>query len=416
MKNNTANENRYLFPMIVMSVLFFMVGFITTLNNSLIDFLAGSKWMLSFSEKQLINTAFFGAYLFSVPLSFLLDRLGYKTSAVLSLFVIFTGFVLVVFAVKLGYPAFLASMLLVALGVALLQIVLNPYVLALGRPEEAASRLNLVGFFNSLATVIAPLFVAFMLSSPSLPADAPAEMRPSPESVQGPFLIIAGIAILMCVILFFLRLPEIRTEKVNTGGISSLFKCPHLIFGALAIFFYMGVEVGIPSFLPDRMKGLGMDSLRIFGIELKVGNILALYWGGLMVGRLIGSVVLRKVNVRHAITACSLAAIVLIACSMFINSPVAIVLMVLAGFCNSIMWGGLFNLASADLGDSAKLASGIICTFAIGGAVLPPLMGSIQQSFGETSLTSGTVAALSCLIVFYLYLILFSSRLCIIRK
>ena len=135
-----------------------------------------------------------------------------------------------------------------------------------------------------------------------------------------------------------------------------------------------------------------------------------------MVGRLIGSVVLRKVNVRHAITACSLAAIVLIACSMFINSPVAIVLMVLAGFCNSIMWGGLFNLASADLGDSAKLASGIICTFAIGGAVLPPLMGSIQQSFGETSLTSGTVAALSCLIVFYLYLILFSSRLCIIRK
>ena len=401
MKPASSTDNRYLFPMIVMSVLFFMVGFITTLNNSLIDFLAGSKWMLSLSEKQLINTAFFGAYLFSVPLSFLLDRLGYKTSAVLSLFVIFIGFVLVILTIKLGYFAFLVSMLIVALGVALLQIVLNPYVLALGRPEEAASRLTLVGFFNSLATVIAPLFVAFILTSPSLPADAPVEMRPAPESVRGPFMIIAGLALLMCLILFFLKLPEIRTDGVKAGGIASLFKCPHLVFGALAIFFYMGIEVGIPSFLPDRMRGLGMDSLTLFGMDLQVGNILALYWGGMMVGRLVGAVVLRKVNVRHAMTACA---------------ATAIVLMVIAGLCNSIMWGGIFNLASADLGDSAKLASGIICTFAIGGAVLPPLMGALQQSFGDAALTTGTIAALACLIIFYLYIILFSSRLCIIRK
>lgn len=416
MKTTFSTDNRYLFPMIVMSILFFMVGFITTLNNSLIDFLAGSKWMLSLSEKQLINTAFFGAYLFSVPLSFLLDRLGYKASAVLSLFVIFVGFILVILTVRLGYFAFLASMLLVALGVALLQIVLNPYVLALGKPEEAASRLTLVGFFNSLATVTAPLFVAFILTSPALPADAPAEMRPAPESVRGPFMIIAGLAFLLCLILFFLKLPEIRTEGVKTDSIASLFKCPHLVFGALAIFFYMGIEVGIPSFLPDRMRGLGMDSLEIFGTDLNVGNILALYWGGMMVGRLIGAVVLRKVNVRYAMIACSIAAIMLIGGSMAVDSPVAIVFMVIAGLCNSIMWGGIFNLASADLGDSAKLASGIICTFAIGGAVLPPLMGALQQSFGVAAITTGTIAALACLIIFYLYIILFSSRLCIIRK
>ena len=178
----------------------------------------------------------------------------------------------------------------------------------------------------------------------------------------------------------------------------------------------MGIEVGIPSFLPDRMRGLGMDSLTLFGMDLQVGNILALYWGGMMVGRLVGAVVLRKVNVRHAMTACAATAIVLLGCSMFINSPAAIVLMVIAGLCNSIMWGGIFNLASADLGDSAKLASGIICTFAIGGAVLPPLMGALQQSFGDAALTTGTIAALACLIIFYLYIILFSSRLCIIRK
>lgn len=411
-----TDNNSFLFPMIVMSILFFMVGFITTLNNSLIDFLASSKWMLSFSEKQLINTAFFGAYLFSIPLSYLLDKLGYKASAVLSLFVIFAGFVLVSFAVKLGYPAFLASMLVVALGVALLQIVLNPYVLALGKPEEAASRLNLVGFFNSSATVVAPLFVAMLLSSPSLPADAPAEMRPDPEMVRIPFLVIAAIALALCVILYFLHLPEIKSETSNDEKGTSLFKCPHLMFGAVAIFFYMGVEVGIPSFLPDRMKALGLSSFPLFGLDLQLGNILALYWGGLMIGRLIGTAVLKKVNVRYAIAACSIVAMILIACSMVINGSMAIVLLVLVGFCNSIMWGGLFNLASADLGDRAKRASGIICTFAIGGAVLPPLLGTLQQSFGAASLTTGTIAAYGCIILFYVYLVLYSARLCKIRR
>lgn len=411
----TDNKSSYIFPLIVMSVLFFMVGFITTLNNSLIDFLAGSKWMLSLSEKQLINTAFFGAYLFSVPLSWLLDRLGYRKSSILSLLVISAGFTLVAAAVGIGYAAFLGSMFVVALGVALLQIVLNPYVLALGSPEEAASRLNMVGFFNSLATVIAPVIVASLLSFPSLPADAPAEARASPMLAQPQFFIIAGLAAVLCLILFFLKLPEIKSEKMDSSGIKSLLKCPHLIFGAIAIFFYMGVEVGIPSFLPDRMKGLGMDSLRLFGMNLETGNILALYWGGLMVGRLAGFIILKKVNVRTAITVCSSAAILLIVCSMLIDG-IAIVLLVSVGLCNSIMWGGLFNLAAADAGDSAKFASGIICTFAIGGAILPPVLGALQQSFGDLSLTLGTKMAFACLIVFYLYLSLFAGRLSKIRR
>lgn len=109
--------NKYVFPLIVMSVLFFMVGFITTMNNSLIDFLASSKWALSFSEKQYTNTAFFGTYLFSVLLSFLLSKLGYKASAILSLLIVGLGFVFVYWMVRIGYLTFLASMFCVALGV-----------------------------------------------------------------------------------------------------------------------------------------------------------------------------------------------------------------------------------------------------------------------------------------------------------
>ena len=414
--NKNKEKNNFLFPMVIMSILFFMVGFITTMNNSLIDFLSSSKWMLSFSEKQLVNTAFFGAYLFSIPLSYLLNKLGYKASAVLSLFVVGVGFILTYPAVTMGYVPFLISMFLVASGIALLQIVLNPYVLALGSPNEAASRLNLVGFFNSAATVAAPIFVTMLISAETISETAPVESRPDATNVQMPFLIIAGIAFILCLLLYFLHLPEIKEEPADKAhSSSSPYKYPHLIFGAIAIFVYMGVEIGIPSFLPDRMRALGIDSVNLLGYELKGTGVLSIYWGGLMVGRLFGSILLRKIKVRTAMVFCSGMAMLFLIVSLLINNEASIILMLLCGFCNSIMWGSIFNLASEDLGEHTKRASGIIWTFAIGGAILPPLMGALQQSFGTDALTIGTSAALSCLIIYYLYLILFTVKLSRIR-
>lgn len=414
--NKNKEKNNFLFPMVIMSILFFMVGFITTMNNSLIDFLSSSKWMLSFSEKQLVNTAFFGAYLFSIPLSYLLNKLGYKASAVLSLFVVGVGFILTYPAVTMGYVPFLISMFLVASGIALLQIVLNPYVLALGSPNEAASRLNLVGFFNSAATVAAPIFVTMLISAETISETAPVESRPDATNVQMPFLIIAGIAFVLCLLLYFLHLPEIKEEPADKAhSSSSPYKYPHLIFGAIAIFVYMGVEIGIPSFLPDRMRALGIDSVNLLGYELKGTGVLSIYWGGLMIGRLFGSILLRKIKVRTAMAFCSGMAMLFLIVSLLINNEASIILMLLCGFCNSIMWGSIFNLASEDLGEHTKRASGIICTFAIGGAILPPLMGALQQSFGTDALTIGTSAALSCLIIYYLYLILFTVKLSRIR-
>lgn len=414
--NKNKEKNNFLFPMVIMSILFFMVGFITTMNNSLIDFLSSSKWMLSFSEKQLVNTAFFGAYLFSIPLSYLLNKLGYKASAVLSLFVVGVGFILTYPAVTMGYVPFLISMFLVASGIALLQIVLNPYVLALGSPNEAASRLNLVGFFNSAATVAAPIFVTMLISAETISETAPVESRPDATNVQMPFLIIAGIAFVLCLLLYFLHLPEIKEEPADKAhSSSSPYKYPHLIFGAIAIFVYMGVEIGIPSFLPDRMRALGIDSVNLLGYELKSTGVLSIYWGGLMIGRLFGSILLRKIKVRTAMVFCSGMAMLFLIVSLLINNEASIILMLLCGFCNSIMWGSIFNLASEDLGEHTKRASGIICTFAIGGAILPPLMGALQQSFGTDALTIGTSAALSCLIIYYLYLILFTVKLSRIR-
>ena len=316
----------------------------------------------------------------------------------------------------MGYVPFLISMFLVASGIALLQIVLNPYVLALGSPNEAASRLNLVGFFNSAATVAAPIFVTMLISAETISETAPVESRPDATNVQMPFLIIAGIAFILCLLLYFLHLPEIKEEPADkTHSSSSPYKYPHLIFGAIAIFVYMGVEIGIPSFLPDRMRALGIDSVNLLGYELKGTGVLSIYWGGLMVGRLFGSILLRKIKVRTAMVFCSGMAMLFLIVSLLINNEASIILMLLCGFCNSIMWGSIFNLASEDLGEHTKRASGIICTFAIGGAILPPLMGALQQSFGTDALTIGTSAALSCLIIYYLYLILFTVKLSRIR-
>lgn len=402
--------NKYFFSMVVMSILFFMVGFITTMNNSLINFLSSSKWMLSFTEKQLINTSFFGAYLFSVPLSFLLHKLGYKSSAVLSLFIITLGFVMVFPSVSIGYWAFLCSMFVVAVGIALLQIVLNPYVLALGDECKAASRLNLTGFFNSLATVIAPLFVSFFISTDNPIAGASDIMeRPDPQNVRIPFLFIAGIAFMLGFILFRLKLPEIA-DNTNDDDTSknSPYKYPYLIFGSIAIFMYMGIEVGIPSFLPDWMKSQGINSINIMGIDLNSTTILSIYWGGLMVGRLIGAIVLQNISARVATTFCSSLAVVLLLSALSAGGKISLLLLALCGFCNSILWGNIFNLSTEGLGRHTKLASGIVCTFAIGGALLPPLMGYIQQIFGAGDLFAGTRMALSCLLVFYSYIILFA--------
>lgn len=412
-----VSGKKYVFPLMIMSILFFMVGFITTMNNSLIDFLSSSKWMLSFSEKQFINTAFFGAYLFSVPLSFLLSKLGYKISAVLSLLVVGAGFVLVYPAVEIGYIAFLASMFIVALGIALLQIVLNPYVLALGKPEEAASRLNLVGFFNSLATVIAPLFVAMVISVEKIGEDISLEARPEPTNVQLPFLIIACIALLLSLILYFLRLPEIKEFSVECEKQKeNSHKYPHLWFGAFAIFVYMGVEIGIPSFLPDRMRALQVDEISFLGHRWVGTEVLAIYWGGLMLGRLLGAIILKKINVRVVMLFCSLMAMLFLGISLCLKEEIAIILMLLCGLFNSIMWGSIFNLALEGLGEYTKRASGIVCSFAIGGALLPPLMGGLQQAFGENALTLGTSVALSCLFLYYLYIILFVVRLSVLRR
>ena len=157
------SKNKYLFPLIVMATLFFLLGFITTMNNSMIDFLKDAFDLQSNRLKQLPNTFFYGSYIFSVPIGLIINRIGYKNGVLSGLAMIVLGFLLCIPLVAVGYIPFLFGVAVFAIGVVILQVAANPYVNALGSPETAASRLTLTNALNSVATVIAPIFVSILI-------------------------------------------------------------------------------------------------------------------------------------------------------------------------------------------------------------------------------------------------------------
>jgi len=393
----TENKNKYLFPLIVMASLFFLFGFITTMNNSMIDFLKDA-FNLNDVQKQLPNSFFYGAYILSVPAGYLINRIGYKNGVLSGLGLVAIGFFLAIPMVAMGYISFLLAVAVFAIGVVILQVAANPYVNALGAPETAASRLTLTNALNSVATVIAPIFVSMLIVNDTS----------DPKAVQFPFGLIGAITVVILVIMFFLKLPEIsgHEDEEATGIIKqykkSAFQYPHMWLGFLAIFFYMGIEIGIPSFFADFSDKIGFT----FTSEDRIG-LLKYYWGGLMVGRLIGIFILQKYSARRILTLCAIGGAILVAAALTIGASagnVALWLFLGTGLFHSIMWPTIYNLALEDLGPLAKVASGVIATGVIGAAILMPFMGAIQTA------TSSVVIAICCLFIYYAYLIFFAAK------
>jgi FHS family L-fucose permease-like MFS transporter len=394
------NKNSsFLFPLIVMASLFFLFGFITTMNNSLIDYLKDA-FRLNEVEKQLPNTFFYGAYILSIPVGYLLNRIGYKNGVLSGLALMSLGFFLCIPGVALGYYSFLSAVSVFAIGVVLLQVAANPYVNALGAPETAASRLTLTNALNSLATIIAPLFVSMLIVSANTGG------AHDPKTIQGPFAGIGIVTLIIVVVMFFLKLPEIKLDETAEGLAkkfkSSAYKYPHMWLGSLAIFFYMGVEIGIPSFFADYSNRLGFT----FDGEMRI-KLLGWYWGGLMVGRIAGIFILRKYSARqilsfNAIFGAAMLLLSLILGKMNLNSA-ALVMFLGTGLMHSIMWPCIYNLALEDLGPHSKVGSGVIATSVIGAAILPILMGGIQKGIG-------LIVAICCLFVYYAYITFFAVK------
>ncbi len=390
----------YTFALIVVFIVCFLIGFITTMNNSMISF-CSKAFNLTAQQGQYVNTAFYGAYLLSIPFAMLMSKIGYKGTLILGLAVAGIGFVINSIGINSAiaaqanvYTVFLASMCLVACGVVMLQNVANPYVMVLGSPEKGAFRMTLSQALNSVATTLAPLFITYVIIR---------KQDPTPSAVPAPFLGLGIFTLAICVILVFLKLPKIDEGKqAEDAGIhreykSSVFKYPHVWLGALGIFMYMGVEIGVPSMLPYKfrdMPGVGEDYTSI------ATSYLAFYWGGMMVGRFIGAAILAKFEPRKLLTSCLVLGAACILLSVVLPGMVGIWCMIAAGLFHSVMWPLIFNLGLQELGHHTKSATGVINTGVIGAALLMPVMGKLVDS-------TSVIVASCCLFIFYAYIIWF---------
>lgn len=397
MTNQNQTQN-YTFALIVVFIVCFLIGFITTMNNSMIDF-CSKAFNLSAQQGQYVNSAFYGAYLLSIPFALLMSKIGYKATLILGLAVAGIGFVINSLGINWAigaevsvYAFFLSSMCLVAMGVVMLQNVANPYVMVLGRPESSAFRMTLSQALNSVATTVAPIFITSVILAGEIPA---------PELVPGPFMGLGIFTLLICLILVFMKLPKIdegaQSKEFNQHPAekSTVFAYPHVWLCALGIFCYMGVEIGVPSMLPYRFQLLGENDSNT------VTSFLAFYWGGMMVGRFIGAGILTKFKPRVLLSCCvSLGALCILLSLLFASSMFGIYLMLAAGLFHSVMWPLIFNLGLMHLGRHTKAASGIINTGVIGAAVLMPIMGAVVD-------ITGVIIAMCIMFVYYAYIFWF---------
>jgi len=378
-----------MFAMSVLTSLFFMWGFITCLNDILIPHLKAA-FTLNYTQAMLIQFTFFGAYfIVSLPSGILVDKIGYKRGIVIGLVTAAIGTLLFYPAAGIrSYPLFLGAFFILAAGITLLQVAANPYVAILGKPETASSRLNLTQAFNSLGTTLAPFFGSFLILSEAIDVTtemSAAEKAVAADSVQIPYLLLTAILFIIAAIISKTKLPVIKggdlmgDEAGGEGGThASAWKYPHLILGAVAIFVYVGAEVSIGSFLVNFM---GDEKIAGFSSE-KAGYFISFYWGGAMVGRFIGSGVLRRIKPGKLLAFNAFAATLLVVITILTSGYVAMVAILLVGLFNSIMFPTIFTLGVDSLGEHTGQGSGILCMAIVGGAIVPLLQGVFADRIG----------------------------------
>lgn len=375
-------DKNYGFALTSLTTLFFMWGFITCLNDILIPHLK-AVFNLTYVQAMLVQFCFFGAYfLMSLPSGYIVKKLGYKKGIVVGLLIAACGCVLFYPAAALhNYPVFLFALFVLASGITLLQVSANPYVSLLGAPKTASSRLTLTQAFNALGTTVAPTFGAFLiLESASEAFLTPAQ---NAESVQLPYLLLAGMLILLAGIFAWLKLPDIMNEQKEAAEKSetiegSAWQYRHLTLGAVGIFMYVGAEVAIGSFLVSFLAQENIAGLK----EHVAAHYITYYFGGAMVGRFIGAAVMQKLPAGKVLGFNASMAIILVVIAMSTSGQLAMWSILLVGLFNSIMFPTIFSLALNGLGKHTAQGSGILCLAIVGGAIVPLLQGALADSVG----------------------------------
>ncbi|WP_313272250.1 L-fucose:H+ symporter permease [Stenotrophomonas sp.] len=377
----------------VATTIFFMWGFLTCLNDILIPHLK-SVFELNYTQAMLVQFTFFGAYfLMSLPAGRLVAKLGYKQGIVAGLVIAGIGALGFWPAAELRvYGAFLAALFVLATGITVLQVAANPYVALLGPERTSSSRLTLAQALNSLGTAIAPIFGGMLILGntvksadelKALPlAEQVAYRAQEAQSVQGPYLGLAVALFLLALFVFLFRLPALseNSEQADSARHSygDALRHKHLLFGVLGIFFYVGAEVSIGSFLVNY---LSLPNIGGFS-EQQATHYVSLYWTMAMIGRFAGSALLVRFSPRKLLALFALINVGLLALTMGTEGHVALYSVVAIGLFNSIMFPTIFALGIERLGPLTNKASSLLIMAIVGGAVVPFLQGVLADRIG----------------------------------
>lgn len=391
---NSTNQKNYTLPIIMMVALFFMISFVTGLQNPF-GVIVKHQFQATNLMSQLGNAANFIAYAFmGVPAGMLLQKIGYKKTALLAVIVGFVGvFISYLSGLAGSYAVYLTGAFVSGFSMCMLNTVVNPMLNTLGGGGNKGNQLiQVAGSVNSIGATIVPVLVGYLMGDAAQATISDAD----------PALFLAmGIFALAFIVLISMNIPEPSLERQHKSSGSSdkhsAFSFRHFILGTVAIFIYVGVEVGIPNFMNlfATSEELGID-------PTTAGSLVGTYWFLMMVGRLCGASLGARFSSKSMLTLASAVGLVFILIAIFapittkvsmpvflsslsfgmVEVPIGIMFLALCGLCTSIMWGGIFNLAVEGLGKYTEAASGFFMVMVCGGGILPLIQGVVADNAG----------------------------------
>jgi MFS transporter, FHS family, L-fucose permease len=410
----SSTGKKYLVPFILVTSLFFLWGIANSMNGTLIKHFQ-TALDLNRAQAGIVDSAFYiGYFVMALPAAFLMNRIGYKKGILIGLVLYAVGAFLFYPAAEVRvYSFFLFALFVIACGLAFLETAANPYVTVLGDPASGETRINFAQSFNGLSIILAPVIGSlFIFSSEEYTNDQLNAMVPSQaeairiaeaQSVQAPYLIIAGIVLFVAILFAFTRMPEISTPEEKNATFKGITRHRHLMFGVVAQFFYVGAQASLWGYFVDlklhfaRDEHMGivkwiyqysetMTPTQIAGFHSSFAFVL------FMIGRFVGTWLLTKYAAHRLLAVYAAACAVLMLFGLVETGLSAVVAITVAYFFMSIMFPTIFALSIKNLGEQVKIGSGLVIMAIVGGAVLPPLTGLLSLEALERALVIPLIA------------------------
>lgn len=384
---STTKKQNILIPLLIVMTLMFLWNMSRNINDVLIPHLKRAC-QLTDLQSSLVQSAFFGAYfLLSIPAGRFIQQQGYRAGMIAGLAIASLGaFLFYPAAETRYYPLFLLALFVMATGFTFLEVTATPYISRLGDAESASSRLSLSAAVGSLGATIAPYAGALLLlheqdiAQAAIDALSPTELesflRSEAELVKLPYLSLAALFFALAIVLKLIKLPSITEENQEGQSFRQIFQYAHTLRGVFGVFCYVGAEVGIVSFLIRYAKSMELPGLT----EQKAALYVSVFMALVLVGRLAGTMVLKRFVPSKILLISSAGPVILLSLAMLTTGYISIWSLALIGLFTSVMYPILFTLSIKELGGYTKTASSLLIMGIVGGAIVPPIMGWISDT------------------------------------